>query len=81
MHTGIGFMQMSPQVQKVVGCGWRISICLVCLARRKMDTDRTSLCAKRVQWNVACLVAEYTYTHFTSRYSITLYLDLLNIPE
>ncbi len=34
MHTGVGFMQTSPQLQKVmlVGCDWRISIRLVCLA-------------------------------------------------
>ncbi len=46
MHTHVGFMQMSPQVQKVmlVGCDWRISNHLVCLARRKMDVDRKLLC-------------------------------------
>ncbi len=43
MHTGVGFMQMSPQLQKVmlVGCDWWILIRLVCLACQKMDVDRS----------------------------------------
>ncbi len=49
IHTGVGFTQMSPQVQKVmlVGCDGRISIRLVCLARRKMSIE--SGCARNTE--------------------------------
>ncbi len=47
MYIVVGFMKTSPQGhQKVmlVGCVWRVSIRVVCKARRKMDVDRKPLC-------------------------------------
>ncbi len=55
MRTRGGFIQMGPQVQKVmlVGCDWQISIRLVCLARRKMD-DMSIESSYRIDSNKCC---------------------------